>query len=569
MFGRRKHRVGIAPAPLGADAESGLGDVAALPAAASAARTGWMAPDPAQVVGMPPPTTASHSDASSEQEGAHPVGSSVQVRFQGGAMWYPAEVMGVHADGSLDMLYTNGAEESGVALEFVKSSTVSSEQQAAAASVAAAQAAASADARCTGGDGSIGANAVLALAQRRPVAMRRVAPQRPPPKGALDAAAGTLIWHGSYLWKIPYTKGSVPKLRWFKVLPASHNEGPVLQWSNPRSTKNNKPRQVSLDDVRELKLGHGSTAFARQISKRGVESLPPEAFCFSLVTSDRTVDVGAQNEREAQEWMRSLRILTRVPVAALPIGASGAGHAARRAPDHGRALDPRSQVPDARADGAAAEEKLRFWRRELFAACKSGALDVAKQLLDDGCPIDLMDPASDVADTPLLWACRTNDTALIDVCLNRGAKFDPHPNFGETALQIAVSNRQLGAAQLLLRTAQESDADRFIVNLEDHNKDAPLHVAARNADLDGVELLLHHQADYRLLNGRGRTPLHSAAMHGAQRVVIRLLEVGAVVVIDLQDYDGLTPLHCAAQVCCCAHCVVAHFVCLCSPLHWF
>ena len=250
------------------------------------------------------------------------------------------------------------------------------------------------------------------------------------------------------------------------------------------------------------------------------------------------------------------------------------------------------------SDQRLAKEKLKFWQTELFASCTRGDLKAIVKLLDDGCPIDLMDPKSEVADTPLLWACRTNAVELVDLCLNRGAKFDPHPDFGETALQIAVTNRQIGAAQLLLRTAEESRADRFIVNLEDHNKDAPLHVAARNADMDSVELLLHHQADCRcvtlafclfcfvcllsllllcacvfansamiipwcvglffflglsffvfcsLLNGQGRTPLHSAATHGAKRVVSRLLEAGAAVVIDLQDYDGYTALHCAAQ----------------------
>ena len=354
MFARRS-RVGVEPA-VSADAESGLSvekdDSSALDGASRRTSWGveqrWTASEPqkAHAARVPPSAAPQRAEGSTTKATAYSVGSSVRVRFQGGAMWYPAEILRAHEDETFDVLYTNGAEESGVPAELVQPPLVSAEERAAAESVAAAQAMKDSGAHIAKAEASVSRrDGAALLAKRRPRSASRIAPVSSMPVGTV-ADVGTLVWHGSYLWKIPFTKGSVPKLRWFKLLPASHSDGPVLQWSNPRSTKNNKPRQVFLDDVREVNLGHKSTAFARQIGKRGVESLPPAALCFSLVTSDRTVDVGAQNVQEAREWIRSIRILTRVPVNALPAtrGDVGGGSAAH-ATSSFQSDDPRTKRP--------------------------------------------------------------------------------------------------------------------------------------------------------------------------------------------------------------------------------
>jgi hypothetical protein len=48
--------------------------------------------------------------------------------------------------------------------------------------------------------------------------------------------------------------------------------------------------------------------------------------------------------------------------------------------------------------------------------------------------MDVMDSAS--GDTPLMLACRLGHEEMVAICLSYGAKNDPHPSFGQTALQV-------------------------------------------------------------------------------------------------------------------------------------
>ena len=67
---------------------------------------------------------------------------------------------------------------------------------------------------------------------------------------------------------------------------------------------------------------------------------------------------------------------------------------------------------------------------------------------------------------------------------------DPHPDFGQTALQVAVSSGHVSLVKLILDAAEESGADRIIVNHEDERGEAPIHVASRCGSLDILELLV-------------------------------------------------------------------------------
>ena len=60
-----------------------------------------------------------------------------------------------------------------------------------------------------------------------------------------------------------------------------------------------------------------------------------------------------------------------------------------------------------------------------------------------------------------------------------GAKNDPHPTQGQTALQAAVSAGHSNCVRVLLEAAAPSQHDHVIANHEDPNGEAPLHVAAR------------------------------------------------------------------------------------------
>lgn len=78
----------------------------------------------------------------------------------------------------------------------------------------------------------------------------------------------------------------------------------------------------------------------------------------------------------------------------------------------------------------------------------------------------------------MILGCRLGHVEVVHLCLSLGAKNDPHPSFGQTALQAAVSGGHLKCVGLILKEAAPSMADKVIVNHVDPNKQAPLHVSA-------------------------------------------------------------------------------------------
>ena len=98
----------------------------------------------------------------------------------------------------------------------------------------------------------------------------------------------------------------------------------------------------------------------------------------------------------------------------------------------------------------------------------------------------------ETGDTALMVACRRGRTHIVSFCLSRGAKNDPHPQYGQTALQAGVEHGHAKCVQVILETARKHKMDTVIVNHADPNKDAPLHVAARSGDTQTMEVLLRH-----------------------------------------------------------------------------
>jgi len=73
----------------------------------------------------------------------------------------------------------------------------------------------------------------------------------------------------------------------------------------------------------------------------------------------------------------------------------------------------------------------------MFAAALAGNVDILRQALEAGAPVNLMDPSS--ADTPMIIGCRTGSAEVVKLCLDYGGSNDPHPTFGQTALHAAVA----------------------------------------------------------------------------------------------------------------------------------
>lgn len=81
-------------------------------------------------------------------------------------------------------------------------------------------------------------------------------------------------------------------------------------------------------------------------------------------------------------------------------------------------------------------------------------------------------------------------------------------------------------------------------HLDQHGQ-SPLHLMAHGGSLEGVQMLLQHQANLHERTPLGETPLHIAAQQGHLRIVKFLLSFGADP--TAQNYRGLTPLELAAE----------------------
>ncbi|CAM9457531.1 unnamed protein product, partial [Discosporangium mesarthrocarpum] len=167
---------------------------------------------------------------------------------------------------------------------------------------------------------------------------------------------------------------------------------------------------------------------------------------------------------------------------------------------------------------------LQAWQQHLFLSVRQGRTASAVSILDEGCPVDLMEDGT--GDTALLLACRIGSTDLVEECLRRGARNDPHPQFGQTAVQAAASAGREACMKKILATAALSGADAVVSNHRDPNGEAPLHVASRFGHTRIVEVLLHHGAELGLTGRRGTTALHMAAERGHRAVLACLLDAG-------------------------------------------
>ncbi|CAM9949166.1 unnamed protein product, partial [Hapterophycus canaliculatus] len=372
-------------------------------------------------------------------------------------------------------------------------------------------------------------------------------------------------------------------------------------WLDPeRDLKRSPPREMRMEEVIDLARGHKTPAFWQQAAHRGIHTLPDPKLCFSLIGHDRTLDLAAESLPEARQWVLAL---ARVALMADRRGSAAAsGYAAVRSPrsqlevamtalhpdSGGISLSPRSEDTDGydagisqahlqrrrseeagesfreehdfctRSEEKPVDEKagvlekggawsvdtVRAWRKRLFPAVTRGDVAGVLALYDQGCPVDLVQAGT--GDTPMLLACRLGDVEMVAECLRRGSRNDPHPDFGQTALQAAVAAGREACARLLLETAAPSRSDVVVSNHKDPNKDTPLHVACRRGYRGIVEILLHHGSDLRTVDRKGNTPLHGAAGCGHAAVLAALLDAGGDAVLEEENARGERAMHTAA-----------------------
>jgi len=362
----------------------------------------------------------------------------------------------------------------------------------------------------------------------------------------LLARVPRLIREGGYLWKVPgHHAATAARRRWFQVKRFRQFDV-ALTWCDLRALRRAQQhagggfappaprvREFLLSDVGELRPGHQTPAWWSQAAARA--ALPVEDLCWSLVARDgRTLDLAAETVQEARLWKEALGAVL-------------------------RALDTATQAPAPPARQVAAVLPLEA--RRLVRAARGGdapaLTDALRTVTDVDACID-----ETTGDTALLLSCRRGFAECARACLAHGARNDPHPTWGGTALQLAVAHQQTPAARELLRAAAASGADRAVANhvvvSEDkggadlRRGDAPLHTAARHCDAATVQLLLEHHADPLARDAGGRTAAHVAVAAGRDRgldALALLLDAGFAAAVDARDASdrGETVLHVACR----------------------
>jgi len=183
------------------------------------------------------------------------------------------------------------------------------------------------------------------------------------------------------------------------------------------------------------------------------------------------------------------------------------------------------------------------WHQRLVAAAHSGDVDQLEEVLRGGAPVDAeLDAASH--ETALMLAARMGYANVVRLCLQYGAKNDPHPDHGMTALHAAAAGGQMDTAAVLLQMAAKAKADAIICNLTDLQGRSPLHVATARGDALLAEMLLVHGADPHRPDAEGNTSVHVAAGAGSiPLLTLLLVDFDGDVVLDQLNRAGLAPLH--------------------------
>ncbi|MDE0011882.1 MAG: ankyrin repeat domain-containing protein [Candidatus Poribacteria bacterium] len=162
--------------------------------------------------------------------------------------------------------------------------------------------------------------------------------------------------------------------------------------------------------------------------------------------------------------------------------------------------------------------------------------------------------------TPLCYAIRSKNTAIVELLISRGAIIEP---YSERFLDYTASDDRVKIAELLLENgADPSKAPRILddgsaistlfkrygipsknINEKSHMGWPDLVYVCRGDNRehpDKVQRLLALGADIDVRNYKGKTALHYAAKAGFLKIINLLIERGAP--LNATDNDGETPL---------------------------
>jgi len=166
-----------------------------------------------------------------------------------------------------------------------------------------------------------------------------------------------------------------------------------------------------------------------------------------------------------------------------------------------------------------------------------GYLDILNILLEGGAEVNLkyLDGA-----TPLHIASRTGHAEIVQMLLEKGARFDKTYK-GDTPLHMAVEKDYEHIVNILLNKVINID-----VNLANGQGETPLHIAAKNGNLNLVKIFLNRGAKADTVNNDRLTPLYHSLRQGHLEIFKLILESSFKINFG-NSKDWFTPLHLASE----------------------
>jgi ankyrin repeat protein len=175
-------------------------------------------------------------------------------------------------------------------------------------------------------------------------------------------------------------------------------------------------------------------------------------------------------------------------------------------------------------------------RTALHEAAATENLELFKLLVAAGADIRARD---NKGETPESIVLHTRNNFALWAAMARSSPQRPTPQDGPWTLTSAISHRQPGVVEMLLKLGVNPNA-------VDANGDYPLDLAAQKGDSQIVQSLLSRGAAVNFRNKTGSFPIHTAALNGYTEVVKLLLDQAAEIDCQVSETGETPPFYAAS-----------------------
>ncbi|XP_033763353.1 uncharacterized protein LOC117344636 [Pecten maximus] len=175
----------------------------------------------------------------------------------------------------------------------------------------------------------------------------------------------------------------------------------------------------------------------------------------------------------------------------------------------------------------------------IITACELGHTEVVKELINFQCKLDVRNDKDTSKSDPLLTAVRKKHRDVADVLLNAGVKKTVTNSHGQTAIHIAVQERDMQMLTLLQK-------HKLDINKKDNLGDSAITDAISTGDKRFIDMIVDWQGiQLNYFNRMSFSPLHFAARKGDNYAIRKILQKDPSLV-NIPKNDGFTALHLAA-----------------------